>query len=156
MLAGWRWRAGLGTRYIWKRFQHDAYGIMLAHCPQILQVLFASFMKRLKKKEKQVGAFFSRQFCFWVWRADVSNQLQSQVLFIHTLVFHCKFEQATEEHIVSILTQLFLNLSDVRYFRLLRKFQENDMEKAERLIELQASGPTRDHVAVADACRDSW
>lgn len=47
------------------------------------------------------------------------------------------FEKTTEEHVVSILQQLFLNLSDVRYFRLLRKFQESDMQKVERLVELQ-------------------
>eukprot|EP00457_Paulinella_chromatophora_P005290 gb/GEZN01005306.1/.p1 GENE.gb/GEZN01005306.1/~~gb/GEZN01005306.1/.p1 ORF type:complete len:579 (+),score=130.81 gb/GEZN01005306.1/:33-1769(+) len=42
----------------------------------------------------------------------------------------------TQEHVVSMLAQLFINLSDVRYLRLLKKFQENEYEKVERLIEL--------------------
>jgi beta-catenin-like protein 1 len=41
-----------------------------------------------------------------------------------------------EEHMLSVLSQLFLNLSDVRYLRLLRKFQEHDCIKVERLLEL--------------------
>ena len=43
---------------------------------------------------------------------------------------------AQMEHVVSIIVQLFCSLSDVRYYRLLRKFQENGYEKVERLIEL--------------------
>lgn len=43
---------------------------------------------------------------------------------------------AVEEHVVSILVQLFSALSDVQYLRVLRKFQENDFEKIERLVEL--------------------
>lgn len=48
-----------------------------------------------------------------------------------------EFEASDHEHTVSIIVQLFLNLSDVHYFRLLRKFQENDFQKVERLLELQ-------------------
>eukprot|EP00808_Paulinella_micropora_P007634 g65678.t1 len=52
-----------------------------------------------------------------------------------------KTQGQTEEHTVSILAQLFMHLSDVRYLRLLAKFQENEYEKVERLIEcVRASG----------------
>lgn len=47
------------------------------------------------------------------------------------------FESETEEHTVSIIVQLFMNLSETRYLRLLHKFQENDYQKVERLLELQ-------------------
>ncbi len=40
------------------------------------------------------------------------------------------------EHMISAVAQLFMHLSDVRYARLLNKFQENEFEKIERLIEL--------------------
>jgi len=45
-------------------------------------------------------------------------------------------DQSDEEHCISMIAQLFMNLSDVRYARLLRKFVENAFEKVERLIEL--------------------
>jgi len=41
-----------------------------------------------------------------------------------------------EEHVISVISQLFMNVADVRYYRLLKKFQENDYEKVERLVEL--------------------
>jgi len=44
--------------------------------------------------------------------------------------------EATEEHILIIIVQLFTNLSDIRYLRLLNKFRENGYEKIERLVEL--------------------
>eukprot|EP00462_Mataza_sp_D1_P011188 CAMPEP_0175157706 /NCGR_PEP_ID=MMETSP0087-20121206/22366_1 /TAXON_ID=136419 /ORGANISM="Unknown Unknown, Strain D1" /LENGTH=582 /DNA_ID=CAMNT_0016445375 /DNA_START=35 /DNA_END=1783 /DNA_ORIENTATION=+ len=47
-----------------------------------------------------------------------------------------KFEMGRDEHITSLLVQMFIHLSDVRYLRLLRKFQENDYQKIERLVEL--------------------
>eukprot|EP00455_Lapot_gusevi_P024506 TRINITY_DN2552_c0_g2_i2.p1 TRINITY_DN2552_c0_g2~~TRINITY_DN2552_c0_g2_i2.p1 ORF type:complete len:529 (-),score=111.18 TRINITY_DN2552_c0_g2_i2:168-1754(-) len=45
-------------------------------------------------------------------------------------------ETSNEEHIVSMIAQLFMNVADVRYGRLFNKFRENDYEKLERLIEL--------------------
>jgi len=42
----------------------------------------------------------------------------------------------TIEHCVSIIVQLFLSLADIQYYRLLRKFQEEQYEKVERLMEL--------------------
>jgi len=45
-------------------------------------------------------------------------------------------ESTNTEHTVSILVHLFLSVADVRYYRLLRKFQENQYEKVERLVEL--------------------
>lgn len=67
---------------------------------QGLKVLFALFLKRLKKKDAE-------------------------------------FVGTTEEHTVAIIVQLFMNLSETRYLRLLHKFQENDYQKVERLLELQ-------------------
>mmetsp|Transcript_17465 Transcript_17465/g.26179 ORF Transcript_17465/g.26179 Transcript_17465/m.26179 type:complete len:589 (+) Transcript_17465:75-1841(+) len=49
---------------------------------------------------------------------------------------HRKELEANEEHILHCIVQLFLHLSDVRYLRLLNKFQENGFEKIERLVEL--------------------
>lgn len=47
-----------------------------------------------------------------------------------------KRREESEEHVLSGIVQLFLSLSDVRYLRLLNKFQENGYEKIERLVEL--------------------
>lgn len=46
------------------------------------------------------------------------------------------YEQEDEEHVMSIITQCFLNMADVRFLRLIRKFQENEFQKVERLMEL--------------------
>jgi len=47
-------------------------------------------------------------------------------------------QDALEEHIISIISNLFLHLAGVDYSRLLRKFRENEFEKIDRLIELHA------------------
>jgi len=47
-----------------------------------------------------------------------------------------KRNESNDEHLVSIIAQLFMNVADTRYLRLLRKFMENEYEKVERLIEL--------------------
>jgi len=47
-----------------------------------------------------------------------------------------KRNEPNDEHVISIIVQLFMNLSDTRYLRLLKKFIENEYEKVERLIEL--------------------
>lgn len=47
-----------------------------------------------------------------------------------------KFEIQKDEHVTNILVQLFLNLADVHYLRLLKKFMENEYQKIERLVEL--------------------
>uniref|UniRef100_A0A6A7G4X4 Beta-catenin-like protein 1 n=2 Tax=Hirondellea gigas TaxID=1518452 RepID=A0A6A7G4X4_9CRUS len=52
-------------------------------------------------------------------------------------------EDTNEEHIISIFVQLFIHLSDIDYARLLRKFQENECEKIDRLIELHDKYLTR-------------
>jgi beta-catenin-like protein 1 len=41
-----------------------------------------------------------------------------------------------EQHLLSILVQLLLHTSDVRYLRVLRKFTEQEMIKTERVVEL--------------------
>ena len=43
---------------------------------------------------------------------------------------------AHELHLLAIITQLFLHCADVRYMRLMRKFQEQEMIKTERTVEL--------------------
>lgn len=47
-----------------------------------------------------------------------------------------KSEPAVEEHMLSVIVQLFLYVHDVSLMRLLRKFQENDYSKVVRLCEL--------------------
>jgi hypothetical protein len=55
-----------------------------------------------------------------------------------------KSEQtAHENHLLSIITQLFLHTVDVRYLRVLRKFQEAEMVKTERTVELLVKYQTR-------------
>mmetsp|Transcript_6849 Transcript_6849/g.10833 ORF Transcript_6849/g.10833 Transcript_6849/m.10833 type:complete len:366 (+) Transcript_6849:738-1835(+) len=44
--------------------------------------------------------------------------------------------EESEEHVLSCIVQLFANLSDIRYLRLLNKFKENGYEKVERLVEV--------------------
>uniref|UniRef100_A0A7S2U0P3 Beta-catenin-like protein 1 N-terminal domain-containing protein n=1 Tax=Lotharella oceanica TaxID=641309 RepID=A0A7S2U0P3_9EUKA len=56
-------------------------------------------------------------------RGKVSKRLKQEI-------------EATEEHVLSCIVQLFVHLSDVRYLRLLNKFRENGYEKVERLVEL--------------------
>ena len=50
---------------------------------------------------------------------------------------------ATEMHLLQIITQLFLHCADVRYLRVLRKFQEQEMLKTERIVELLVKYQTR-------------
>ena len=50
---------------------------------------------------------------------------------------------AHEQHLLSIITQLFLHCVDVRYLRTLRKFQEQEMLKTERTVELLVKYQTR-------------
>ena len=50
---------------------------------------------------------------------------------------------ATEHHLLQILTQLFLHCADIRYLRVLRKFQEQEMLKTERTVELLVKYQTR-------------
>lgn len=50
---------------------------------------------------------------------------------------------ATELHLLQIITQLFLHCADVRYLRVLRKFQEQEMLKTERIVELLVKYQTR-------------
>jgi beta-catenin-like protein 1 len=45
-------------------------------------------------------------------------------------------QTAHEQHMLEILTQLFLHCVDVRYLRLRRKFEEQEMVKTERTVEL--------------------
>jgi hypothetical protein len=41
-----------------------------------------------------------------------------------------------EEHLLSMITSLFLSCNDVRYLRTLNKFQEENFTKTNKLIEL--------------------
>eukprot|EP00823_Brevimastigomonas_motovehiculus_P003923 TRINITY_DN2495_c1_g1_i1.p1 TRINITY_DN2495_c1_g1~~TRINITY_DN2495_c1_g1_i1.p1 ORF type:complete len:675 (-),score=231.53 TRINITY_DN2495_c1_g1_i1:165-2189(-) len=47
-----------------------------------------------------------------------------------------KSDDDEEARLLSIITHLFLGLSDINYARLVHKFQENDYEKVDRLVEL--------------------
>jgi beta-catenin-like protein 1 len=59
-----------------------------------------------------------------------------------------KHEAEFEERSVGMILTLILSLSDVRYMRVLRKFQEKDLEKVDRLLELYVEA--RDAVSPAE------
>jgi len=50
---------------------------------------------------------------------------------------------STEQHLLNIITQLFLHSADIRYLRLLNKFKEQEMLKTERTVELLVKYQTR-------------
>lgn len=47
-------------------------------------------------------------------------------------------QNSVEEYLISIISNLFLNLSDIHYLRLKNKFREKEFEKIDRLTELHA------------------
>merc|ERR1719419_742096 len=47
-------------------------------------------------------------------------------------------QNSIEEYLISIIKDLFLNLSDIQYLRLKNKFREKEFEKIDRLTELHA------------------
>ena len=56
-------------------------------------------------------------------------------------LFSVRYKQnqtSIEEFLISIISSLFLNLSDIHYLRLKNKFREKEFEKIDRLTELHA------------------
>ncbi|GAB5365653.1 hypothetical protein AAMO2058_001076400 [Amorphochlora amoebiformis] len=86
-----------------------------------------------KKRYTQAAALKVLNYAITESKSSCEKLIDAQGL---KAVFKAFMGRATEEHILHCIVQLFIHLSDIRYLRLLNKFQENGYEKIERLIEL--------------------
>jgi len=97
-----------------------------------------------KKKKAKYGAIRALDFALLKCGPNCEKFVDKgglKVLFAEYMTMGTKQKKKAdarlvEEHVMSLICELFRHLSDVRYLRLFRKFQEHDYVKVDRLVEL--------------------